>query len=87
MTTRTREEVLTFRSSFVLPGWEETLPPGDYTVTTDEELLDTSFPANRRLSTTVALSKGAVTRHISVDPIELAAAHARDQATASSPPG
>ena len=81
MTTRTTTAVVTFRSSFTLSGWAESWPGGDYAVTTDEELLDTSFPAYRRVSTTIALPKGAVTRYITIDPIELASALERDQAS------
>jgi hypothetical protein len=84
MTTRTTTTIVTFRSSFTLPGWEDSWPGGEYTVTTDEELLDTSFPAYRRVSTTIALPKGAVTRYMEVDPIELASAVERDQASAPS---
>ena len=79
MTTRTTTAIVTFRSPFMLPGWDEPWPGGDYTVTTDEELLDTSFPAYRRVSTTIALQRGAVTRYIVVDPMELASAIQRDQ--------
>jgi hypothetical protein len=82
MTTRTTTAIVTFKSSFTLPGWDESWPGGDYVVTTDEELLDTSFPAYRRVSTTIALRKGLVTRHINIDPIELASAIERDNQTA-----
>lgn len=86
MTTRTTTAIVTFRSSFMLPGWDESWPGGEYTVTTDEELLDTSFVAYRRVSTTIALRKGAVTRYIEVDPIELASAIERDQISSQSSP-
>jgi hypothetical protein len=43
-------------------------------VTTDEEKLDTRFPAYHRVSTTIALRKGAETRHVRIDPLDLAAA-------------
>ena len=74
MTTRTTDHHVTFRKPFALPGWEETWPAGDYTVTTHEELLDTSFPAYHRVSTTIALRRAAETRHVEVTPIDLAAA-------------
>ncbi|MBL8598190.1 MAG: hypothetical protein JNL14_10670 [Devosia sp.] len=54
-------------------------------MTTDEELLDTSFLAYRRVSTTIALPKGAVTRYIEVDPIELASAIEQDRANGAAP--
>lgn len=86
MTTRTTTAIVTFRSSFTLPGWDESWPRGEYTVTTDDELLDTSFTAYRRVSTTITLRKGAVTRHIDVDPIALASAIERDQISGPSSP-
>lgn len=78
MTTRTRTETVRFKSAFTLPGWDETWPAGEYRVTTDEELLDTSFPAYRRVSTSIALPRGAVTRYVEIDPRDLAAAVERD---------
>ena len=86
MTMRTTTAIVTFRSSFTLPGWDEMWPGGEYTVTTDEELLDTSFPAYRRVSTTIALPKRAVTRYLEIDPMELASAIERDQADGSPSP-
>ena len=80
MTTRTTTAVVTFRSPFALPGWDESWPGGDYTVITDEELLDTSFPAYRRISTKIVLARAAVTRYVEIDPLELNAAIEQDQA-------
>lgn len=85
MTTRTTVTVVTFRSPFTLPGWDESWPCGDYTVTTDQELLDTSFPAYRRASTMITLAGGAVTHYVEIDPLELAAAIEKDQATSELP--
>ena len=78
MTTRTTTTIVTFISSFTLPGWDESWPGGEYTVTTDEESLDTSFPAYGRVSTTIALPKGSATSYVSIDPIELVSALERD---------
>ena len=80
MTRRTTSALVTFRSSFTLPSWDESWPAGDYTVTTDEELLDTSFPAYRRISTMITLERGAVTHHVEIDPLELVAAMEQDHA-------
>ena len=45
---------MTFARSFVLEGYEQQLPAGDYVVETREELLlGLSFPAYRRVSTTL----------------------------------
>lgn len=79
MTTRTTHHQVTFRNPFSLPGWDESWPAGEYTVATDEEQLDTRFPAFHRVSTTIALSKGAVTHHVSIAPLDLAAALDRDR--------
>lgn len=80
MGTRTSTHTVTFRSPFSLPGLDELWPAGDYVVTTDEEQLDTSFAAYRRVATTIALRKGAVTRHAAISPLDLAAALERDAA-------
>lgn len=85
MTRRTTSALVTFRSAFTLRGWDESWPAGDYTVTTDEELLDTSFPAYRRVSTMITLARGAVTHYVEIDPLELAAAIEQDQATSRLP--
>lgn len=80
MTTRTTTEVVRFRASFSLPGLDESWPAGDYAVTTDEELLDTSFPAYRRVATRIVIQSGGVSQHVAIDPLELAAALERDRA-------
>jgi hypothetical protein len=85
MTTRSTDHHVKFAHPFSLPGGEETWPAGDYTVTTDEELLDTSFTAYRRLSTTIALRKGAETRHVTIEPLDLAAALDRDRRRSARP--
>lgn len=84
MTTRTTDHQVTFRFPFSLPGWDQSWPPGNYTVTTYEEELDTSFPSYHRVSTTVALQKGAETRHVTIEPLDLAAALDRDRRIATS---
>jgi hypothetical protein len=71
---RTTHHQVTFRKPFTLPGWDETWPAGNYMVTTREELLDTSFPAYHRVSTTIALRRGAETRYVEVVPLDLASA-------------
>jgi hypothetical protein len=68
--------------SFNLSGMEEMEPAGTYTVETDEELLQTSLPAYRRISTLMRLparTTGTVlTQIVEVNPVELAAVLARD---------
>jgi hypothetical protein len=51
MIPRTTRKIVTFIYPFLLKGIDRTLPPGDYQVVTDEELIDgLSFPAYRRVS-------------------------------------
>jgi hypothetical protein len=74
MNTRTSSHTVTFRNAFRLPGWETSWPPGDYTVTNDEQQLDVSFPAFQRIATRIELRRGAETRHVAISADELAAA-------------
>jgi len=89
MTIRTSLTNVTFRQPFVLSGFDEKFPEGVYTVETDEELLEgISFLAYRRISTLIHL-KGdpkypGRMRTLAIDPLELDAALARDQAATDS---
>lgn len=90
MTIRTSKKTVTFRNPFVLGGFDEVLPAGDYSVETDEELLEgISFPAYRRILTVIHLhpkpSHPGLTRTLTIDPNELDAAMQRDQAPAEIP--
>jgi hypothetical protein len=82
MTVRTTSKTVTFTHPFNLSGMEEMQPAGTYTVETDEELLQTSLPAYRRISTLMRLTtrpRGTVlTQIVEVNPLELAAVLARD---------
>jgi len=83
MTVRTTSKTVTFMHPFNLSAADEVQPAGTYTVETDEELLQTaSFPAYRRISTLMRLparTTGMVlTQIVEVNPVELAAALARD---------
>jgi hypothetical protein len=52
MTIRTIRRTIAFRRPFYLKGVDRMLPPGDYNVITDEELIDgLSFSAYHRIST------------------------------------
>jgi hypothetical protein len=56
MTTRTSRRTVTFTRPFSLRGIDGVQPAGAYTVETDEELLGSlSFPAYRRVATTIFL--------------------------------
>ena len=51
MTTRSHSKSIVFSHPFELKGVDRILPPGDYRVVTDEELIEElSFPAYRRLA-------------------------------------
>jgi hypothetical protein len=80
---RTTSRTVTFVHPFSLSGTDEAQPAGTYTVETDQELLQpSSLPAYRRISTLIRLSArttGAVlTQIVETNPVELAAALARD---------
>lgn len=82
MPNRTHREDMVFSRPFSLKGWSEPLPAGTYAVETEEELIEgLSFPAYRRVSTTItrrAAHAGALVQAIPVDPRELARARAAD---------
>ena len=69
-----------FAHRFTLPGLDRSYPAGAYLITTESEPLDVSFAASRRTATRIALTRGAVTEHWPVDPVDLAAALAHDAA-------
>jgi hypothetical protein len=75
---QTRTSHVTFRSPFTLPGLDRAYPAGSYRVETDEEELDLSFAATRRIATTIMLASGAMTQAWLVQPDDLEAALARD---------
>lgn len=83
MTTRTSRRTVTFEGPFVIGGLDEALPPGDYVVETEEELLEgLSFPAYRRTLTMIYLHDDSRNpgrwQALPIDPSELDAALARD---------
>jgi hypothetical protein len=84
VTTRTSTRTLIFRYPFKLSGADDLQPAGSYVVETDEEKLDTSFPAYRRLTTLIRLpgrsGSAELGRVVDIDPAELEAAQARDAA-------
>ena len=87
MTTRTRAETVTFRHPFMLSCLDDVQPAGAYVIETEEELLEgLSFPAYRRLATSIHLAgrphSSELSRVLNIDPAELAAALATDAGTA-----
>jgi hypothetical protein len=82
MLSRTRREAIIFAHPFTLEGWTAPLPAGDYTVETDEELIEgLSFPAYRRVATTLIAAgdaRGVLAGVVQVDPRALAEAKRAD---------
>ena len=82
MTVRTTSKTVTFVHPFSLSGAIEAHPAGTYTVETDEELLQpSSLPAYRRIATLLRLERTTgrlMTQIVETNPVELAAALARD---------
>jgi len=78
MLSRTRAEDVTFAHPFTLQGEPTPFPAGAYTVATEEELIqDLSFPAYRRVSTTLMAAgdrTGSFAGVTEVDPRALAQA-------------
>ena len=86
MTIRTIRRTIAFRRLFYLKGVDRMLPPGDYNVITDEELIDgLSFSAYHRISTLmlVPAQSGSAVEMVTIEPLDLEAALERD---AASPP-
>ena len=84
MITRTHDKSVAFSRAFELKGIDRILPPGDYRVVTDEELIEgLSFPVYRRVSTVIfvpAQSRVSSIEMIAIDPRDLDAAQGRDRA-------
>ena len=93
MTMRTSNKTVNFAHPFLLKGVDRVLPPGEYRVATDEELIqELSFPAYRRVATMIfvpAQSHNASSiEMVSIDPRDLQEAQDRDAEpprTATSP--
>jgi hypothetical protein len=85
MTTRTHSESVIFSHPFELKGVDRILPPGDYRVVTDEELIEElSFSAYRRISTMIFVPTQAdyasSVEMVTIDPRDLQLAQDRDRA-------
>ena len=85
MATRTRRKTVVFSRSFLLKGIDRILPPGNYEVVTDEELIEgLSFPVYHRVSTMMmvpAQNQASAVEMLMIDAGDLEAAQARDAAT------
>jgi hypothetical protein len=85
MATRTRRNTIAFGRPFLVKGIDRVLPPGNYVVVTDEELVEgLSFPVYRRVSTTMmvpAQNRPSSVEMLTIDPRDLEAAQERDAST------
>jgi len=80
MTLRTSSKTITFHRLFRPKGVDRLLPPADYRVVTDEELIEgLSFPAYRRVATMIFVPRqsGSSLEMVTIDPLDLQAAQAR----------
>lgn len=84
MLTRNQRTTLVFQRPFVLKGLDRPQPAGTYDIEAEEELLQgLSFPAYRRVSTTMTrrdTAPGVVRQAQFVNPAELEKALAADRA-------
>lgn len=82
MQNRIHREDIVFRHPFSLRGWAELQPAGTYALETEEELIEgVSFPAWRRISTTItrrAAGAAGLIQMLPVEPQDLARAQAAD---------
>jgi hypothetical protein len=82
MTMRTTTRTVTLHRPFHLKGVDRLLPPANYRVVTDEELIEgLSFPAYRRASTVIFVpaESGCAVEMVIIDPSDLQAAMDRDE--------
>ena len=82
MMTRSHSKTVVFIHPFELKGIGRVLPPGNYRVVTDEELIqELSFPVYRRVSTTIFVpleAYNASIEAVTIDPHHLQEALDRD---------
>jgi len=83
--TRTQRKTVVFSHPFRLKGVDRVLPPGDYEVVTDEELIEgLSFPVYHRVSTAIIVPaqshRGSSVEMVAIDPRDLQSAQDRDTA-------
>jgi hypothetical protein len=84
MTMRTTDKTITFHRPFSLKGVDHMLPPADYRVMTDEELIEgLSFLAYHRVATVIFVPAPSASgvEMVTIDPADLEAAQDRDAAT------
>jgi hypothetical protein len=82
MSIRTTRKIVKFSRPFSIEGVGRVLPPGDYEVVTDAELIEgLSFPVYRRVATVILAPTQSYQPSIemlTIDPFDLTAAIERD---------
>jgi hypothetical protein len=92
---RTHSKSVVFKHPFELKGIDRILPPGDYRIVTDEELIEgLSFSVYRRVATMIFVPQShhaSTVEMLAIDPLDLQEAQDRDtaahQVTAAEPSG
>src|SRR5713226_6253301 len=91
MIARTLSKTVVFSKPFLLKGVDRILPPGDYQVVTDEELIDgLSFPVYRPVSTMIFVPAqsghaSSAVEMVTIEPRDLRSAQDLDNATDTAP--
>ena len=85
MATRTQRKTVVFSHPFRLKGVDRVLPPGDYEVVTDEELIEgLSFPVYQRVFTAIIVPaqshQTSSVEMVAIDPRDLQSAQNQDTA-------
>jgi len=85
MSSRTTKSIVTFLHPFVVAGYTDELPAGDYEVLADDDvMLSPSFAAYRRTATYLLINLNAGKSELrAVDQRDLELALAQDQANAN----
>lgn len=87
MQRRTIRKQMTFSKSFRLAGFDSVQPPGTYTLSLEEEQLDSLlFLGWRLIAATLELTHGGTTEYVGVDMQDLQAALQRDTGQSTDPP-
>jgi hypothetical protein len=84
MVTRTTTKMVIFAHPFVLAEEGESFAAGEYLVQTDEEMIENlSFPAWRRVATSIEVRRDGATQVLPIDPKRLALILSRDAVTSA----
>jgi hypothetical protein len=88
--TRTQRKTVVFSHPFRLKGVDRVLPPGDYEVVTDEELIEgLSFPVYHRVHTAIMVPaqshQASSVEMVAIDPRDLQSAQDWDKDPKQSP--